>query len=171
MKTKSIVDLTNDYLQGHSGNVLFDRKSKLPLSQQAQLASDALIVSRLLELLNDIEVKPEIIKTVDITRLEDGMQIIEKLKKGDDYLSQHKTRLMQRPEATDTVDHIKRRTGLHISEQSEVVLAVLKELKDWPKSQSILDNDKLQLAKHYLRDIHTGIMDQLDASDEIDMDL
>jgi len=171
MKTRSVVELVNENLQGHSGNVLFDRRSKLPLAQQAQLASDALIVSRLLELINDIERKPENIKGVDSIRVDDGIQIITKLKKGDDYLSQHKTSLIQRPESTDTVGHIKRRTGLQISEKSEIVLSVLNELKDWPRSQSILDNDKLELTKHFLRDIHTGIMDQLEASDEIDLDL
>lgn len=171
MKNKSVIQSTDQDHSGHSGNILFDRKSKLPLSQQAQLASDALIVSRLLELMNDIQKKPENIKSVDSTRVEDGIQIITKLKKGDDYLSQHKTRLMQRPESTDTVGHIKRRTGLQISEQSEVVIAILNELKRWPKSQSMLDSEKLELAKHFLRDVHTGIMDQLEASDEIDLDL
>ncbi len=171
MKTKSSVGFSNGTLHGHQGNVLFERKSKLPLSQQAQLASDALIVSRLLELINDIEIKPENIKNVDKVRINDGIQIITKLKMGDDYLSQRKTSLIQRPDSTDTVGHIKRRTGLKISENSEVVLAVLNELKNWPQSQLLLAADKLQLTKYFLRDIHTGIMDQLEATDEIDLDL
>lgn len=171
MKTISIVEASRTSPNIHSGNILFDRGSRLPLSQQAQLASDALIMSHLLELINDIERMPEKTKEIDPSKFENGIQIIERLKKGEDYLSQRKTSLIQRPESVDTVGHIKRRTGLHIGEKSEIVVTVLTELKNWPRSQSSLDADKLELTKNFLRDVHTGIMDQLEASDEIDFSM
>lgn len=156
--------------KNHSAKVLFEKKPKMPLSQQAQLASDALILSRLLELINDIEKVPEKTKGIDPSIFDSGIRIIERLKKGEEYLNQRKTSLIQRPDSVDTVGYIKRRTGLHIVEKSEIVITVLTKLKDWPKSQSTFDAEKLELTKNFLRDIHTGIMDQLEASDEIEFD-
>jgi len=171
MKTKPGLKSTNKGLKNHSSKLLFEKKSKLPLSQQAQLASDALVLSRLLELINDIEAAPERTKEIDTAMIDLGIKIIESLKEGEKYLNQRKSKLIQRPESTDTVQYIKRRTRLKISESSDIVLTVLNELKNWTQSRSSLDTDKLQLAKHFLRDIHTGIMDQLEASGEIDLDL
>jgi hypothetical protein len=168
MKTLSIFDRSKTSPNIHSENILFDRGSRLPLSQQAQLASDALIVSRVLELINDIERAPENTREIDFSKFDNGIQIIERLKKGEDYVNQRKISLIQRPESADTVGHIIRRTGLHIGEKSEIVVTVLTELKNWPRSQTTLDPEKLELTKNFLRDIHTGIMDQLEASDEID---
>jgi len=171
MKTLSLVRPSDVILKPPSNRILFDRGSKLPLSQQAQLAGDALVVSNLLELINDLEDKHELAKDIDIKRVENGIQVIENLRKGEDYLSQRKTSLIQRPESADTVGHIRKRTGLQISDQSDMVLSVLNELKVWTEAQSELDFEKLKLTKHFLRDIYTGIMDQLETSDEYDFEL
>lgn len=168
MKTTQTLDKANASLTIKSGNILFDRSSRLPLSQQAQLTSDALILGRLLELINDIERVPEKTKELDPSKFDSGIRIIEGLKRGEEYLNQRKTSLIQRPDSVETVGHIKRLTGLHIGEKSEVVIAVLTELKNWPGSRTTFDMEKLELTKNFLRDVHTGIMDQLEASDEVD---
>ena len=171
MKTRSVIVSTKNNPAGHSNNILINRGSRLPLSKQVQLASDALAIGNLLELINDIESKPEMIKEIDIMKVKKGIQYFEKLQKGEDYLNQRKTSLIPRPESADTVGHIRKRTGLQIKEKSEAVLNVLNEFINWPESQSKLDSDKLDSAKHFLRDVHTGIMDHLEASDEIDFEL
>lgn len=169
MKTQTNYRESKSQFYSHSSNVLFYRGPKLPLSQQAQLASDALVMSHLLEIINDIEKKPEMVSEMDLSKIEDGIQIIEELQRGEDYLSQSRSSLKQRRESADTVKHIQKRTGLIIGENSEVVLATLNELKEWGKTQPKLDVDRLELTKNFLRDIHTGIMDRLESSDDFDL--
>jgi hypothetical protein len=170
MKAKSDLKSQNDNPAHSSNSILIERGSRLSLSQQAQLAGDALVVSNLLELINDIENKPESTKEIDSTKVDSGINVIERLQRGEDYLDQRKTSLIPRPESADTVGHIRKRTGLQIKDKSEVVLTILNELKNWPHTQAQLNQEKLAFTKHFLRDLHTGIMDHLETSDELDLE-
>ncbi len=170
MKNKLSINSEYKNRVNRPSSILIERGSRLSSSQQAQLAGDALVVSNLLELINDIESKPENTKQIDTTKLDSGIHIIERLQKGEDYLDQRKTSLIPRPESADTVGHIRKRTGLQIKEKSEIVLTILNELKNWPHTKSQLSLEKLSFTKHFLRDVHTGIMDHLETSDEIDLE-
>jgi len=155
----------------HSNGVLFDRSNGLPLSKKALLASNALAISNLLELINEIESKREKAKNIDINQVNIGISVITDLKKGEDYLLERKTSLIQRPESTDTVRYIRSRTGSQINDKSDMVLGVLEALKAWPEFPEKLDIEELRNAKNFLRDVYTGIVDQLETSDENDLEL
>jgi hypothetical protein len=144
--------------------VFHDRKSIMSLSQQAQLASDALMITQLLELLNDIQSEAVTYKDIDPSMIENGIQIIQNIKGGEDYLSQRKTNLMQRPNSANTVKYIKEYTNLQINESSDRVISMLNTIKDTSGDMSNFDGESLEFTKHFLRTIHSGIMDQLEAS-------
>lgn len=162
---KSLVVREDDESQSiQSAFVLYDRKSGMSLSQQAQLASDALMVSQLLELLNDVQSKTAILKEIDPSMIDNGIQILQNIKKGEDYLNQRKTNLMQRPNSANTVKYIKEHTDLQISESSERVITTLIGIKNYLVAEDALDVQGLEFTKHFLRTVHSGIMDQLETS-------
>ena len=136
------------------------RVKRLSLSKQAELVSDALLIGNSLELLTDIENRPDAVSTVDISILDNTIQLIEKMKKGEDYLLERRANLRQRPETADTVRFIQDRVDIRIGENSDIAITALKQLRNWP---TILTTEQIDKTKHLLRAIHTGIMDQLEA--------
>jgi hypothetical protein len=164
MKKSKAIEEDDKERSIQSALVLHDRKSGMSLSQQAQLASDALMVSQLLELLNDIQNEIVISREIDLGMIENGIEIIQNIKRGEDYLNQRKTNLMQRPNSANTVKYIKEHTGLEICESSERVISTLNAVKNHLFSKEVLDIEGLEFTKNFLRTIHSGIMDQLETS-------
>lgn len=152
------------------GNIPSPPRSRdLPLAKQAELASNALLLTTMLELLNDIENFPDTITQVDENLINDSIQLIERLENSEGYLERRRDNLIPRPREADTVSFIKERSDIVIRDFSKKVIEILKCLKSLSKKQPEISDDLINFVKDFLRVIHAGIIDQLDESyDDID---
>ena len=145
------------------------RPRHLSLSQQAELASHALTISLLLELINQFIYSTDSIKEIDIALVDRGIQYIEDLKRGEEYLSHPQAYIIQRrPDSIDTVSFIKDRADIRIEESGEQAIITLRGIKLWPTLQESLPLENLDSTRQFLRVVHSGIMTQLEFSDDAD---
>lgn len=141
---------------------------KLPLSRQAELASDAFVAGNIVRLMNRIVIRHLRLEPSSLPLLADGISLTQRLQEGDVYLDQSRVNLIQQPESADTVKHMRARGTSNIKELTRQVLHVLGLLKNVAAEGSFpevkgLDPRSIVTTRDFFRVVHTSIIDQLDA--------
>jgi hypothetical protein len=156
----------------HRGHSARDRSKteEIPLSRRAQLASDAFRAGDLVKLMNRIIKEERVPENVDLSLVEDGIQLVKRLEKGDDYLDQRKFNLIPQPDSAETVKRMRSRGTSNIRGQIEEALSILRFIKETPSSGDTaiianLDLGKVKSARTLFREIHASVIDQLGAFD------
>jgi hypothetical protein len=142
----------------------------VPLSRRAELASDAFVAGGIVRLMNSIINKREIVEATNLSLIDDGIQLVKQLEKGDIYLDQRRAHLIQQPESADTVKHIRASGTSNVRERSQEASSLLTRIKnilaqDSPTNLAELDLEEVESTRAFFRAVHTSIIDQLEASE------
>jgi hypothetical protein len=162
------------------GNLLLPRRyrqgweeggaSDLSLSKQTELASSALVVGRLVMLMNDVLNERASLEGTSPSLIDSAIRLTEQLEQGDAYLSRCGVQLMMEPESADMVRHIQAHGELNVTKRSREAAAVFDAIKRSlgsgdPKRLAEVDPEKVRSARAFFRVVHTAILDRLGASE------
>lgn len=140
------------------------KQRNLSLSEQTKMASYALLISKVLEILYDLIKGRSSKGQPDPDTLKSGIEFIKQLMEGELYLSQMNASLTSRPEYVETVGHIKEQTSLNVTVGSETAINVLNQIIAGDDIGSVARKE-IEITRDFLRATHAGIMDQLETVD------